>query len=93
MLGNVSTLTKSNVHHHTKHFTLRIIESLLGLKIYFAQEDLDYLYSHTGLCEEEVQVCSAQSSKVPLFKSGSGDAAQTFSLKGKYNLIPVRYRV
>ena len=25
--------------------------------IIFPQEDLDYLFAHTGLCEEEVQVC------------------------------------
>ena len=37
-------------------FKLPEASSLPSLWIYFAQEDLEYLYSHTGLCEEEVQV-------------------------------------
>ena len=37
-------------------FKLAEASTLPSLRIYFAQEDLDYLYSHTGLCEEEVQV-------------------------------------
>ena len=30
--------------------------NLPSLSAHFAQEDLNYLYSHTGLCEQEVQV-------------------------------------